>query len=502
MGTDRPEPASTEEARVIESARSGRWWHALRSVILVVAVGLVGSWAALLIAGSVTAALGPFEVKLDARFGPGQTTVSLPPLGTLTADTHTAPLRLGATLVEVRIQELADDLRDRGTQAVIDEVQAALPGRMRALAVRGAVVSALGALIVAVAVFRARWRLVTATVAASILIVGGTEATAFATYSPAAFRQPTFSGSLALAPQLIGPLGAATGRIDRFREELARVIGGAARVYASISASPAAAPDEVRVLHISDIHLSPLGMTFARQLASAFDVDFVLDTGDITSFGTPAEALILGEIPSFNRPYLFVRGNHDSIAIQNDLGRVGNAVVLDGQAVTERGILVYGLGDPVFTPNKLAGLDDAQIATQVAAVGPRIAGDIQALPRPPDIVAVHDDRMAAAVAGGVPLVVSGHFHQPSDTVVDGTLYLRIGSTGGAGANVFTTEAGVPLSAEILHFSPAASEKPPALVGWDLVTQSPATGNLTIERHAAEATAEESSPGLSPSVSPS
>jgi predicted phosphodiesterase len=502
MGTHGPEHSLGEQSKSTRRAGARRRLRGIGTVVLAIAVGIAGAWASLLIAGSIQSALGPFEVRFDARIGPGRTVVSLPPLGALTADTHTAPLRLGATLEEVRIQELADEVRNLGTQGVIDEVQEDLAGRMRTLALRGALVCVLGTLILALVVFRARWRPVAVAAATALVIVGGSEAAAFATYDPEAFRQPTFSGSLALAPQLIGPVGTATGRIDRFREELARVVSGAARVYASISASPVGGPAEVRVLHISDIHLSPLGMAFARQLAFAFDVDFVLDTGDITSFGTPAEALILGEVPSFERPYLFVRGNHDSITIQDELDRVSNAVVLDGRAVSERGIAVYGLGDPVFTPNKLAGLDDAQIGAQVAAVGPRIAADIRTLPRPPDVVAVHDDRMAAAVAGAVPLVVSGHFHQPSDTVVDGTLYLRIGSTGGAGANVFTTEAGVPLSAEILHFRPAHGGELPALVGWDLVTEAPVTGNLTIERHTVEATAQEPAPGPSPSASPS
>ena len=261
------------------------------------------------------------------------------------------------------------------------------------------------------------------------------------------------------------------------------------------------------MLHISDIHLSPLGMDFARQLAAAFGVDFVVDTGDITSFGTPAEALILAEVPGFRVPYLFVRGNHDATSIEDEFRQVPNAIVLDGQTVVEHGLRVYGLGDPVFTPNKLAGLDDAQIAAEVRAVGPRIASDVAAQPRPPDIVAVHDDRMAEDVAGDVPLVISGHFHQASSRYLDGTLFLRIGSTGGAGANVFVTGSGVPLSAEILHFRPATDGEPPSLVAWDLVTQSPVSGDITIQRHTVEAqsTSPEPTsptPGSSASSSPS
>jgi hypothetical protein len=95
------------------------------------------------------------------------------------------------------------------------------------------------------------------------------------------------------------------------------------------------------------------------------------------------------------------------------------------------------------------------------------------------VVAVHDDRMAESVAGRVPLVISGHFHKPSARVVDGTLFLRVGTTGGSGFTVFTRTGGTPLSAEILYFKPAA---PASLVAYDEVTQSPETGDLTVKRH--------------------
>jgi len=316
----------------------------------------------------------------------------------------------------------------------------------------------------------------------ALVATAGGELFAWATFRPEAFTQPTYSGAISLAPKLIGPIQTATNRLDQAREQLARVVDGAVRVYASLEASPVGAANEISVLHISDIHLSPLGYTFAQQLARSFDVDFVIDTGDISSFGTPAENLILSEVPGFGLPYVYVRGNHDAFSLQQAMSHVPHATVLDGNAANVDGLTVYGLGDPVFTPNKLSGLTDQAVADQARAVGPRILGDVQAMPRPPDIIAVHDDRMAEAVAGYTPLVISGHFHVPSQRLMDGTLYLRIGSTGGAGANVFTTQAGVPLSAEILHFDPGANGAPPRLIAYDLISQSPTSGSLTIQRH--------------------
>src|SRR5207253_7984718 len=124
----------------------------------------------------------------------------------------------------------------------------------------------------------------------------------------------------------------ALDKIDDFRAELSRVLSGAVRVYSSIQSLPQTGNDEIRVLHISDIHLSPLGLSFAKQVADAFDVDFVLDTGDLTSFGTNVEnQLILADEASFRQPYVFVRGNHDTLALQDDHETIPGVVVLDAQ---------------------------------------------------------------------------------------------------------------------------------------------------------------------------
>ena len=111
-------------------------------------------------------------------------------------------------------------------------------------------------------------------------------------------------------------------------------------------------------------------MDFAQQVAESFDVDFVIDTGDITSFGTPIENLIATKIPGFERPYLFVRGSHDSIALQAEVAQVPNAIVLDGQAETIDGLTVYGLGHPAFTPARGAPVDAEDVRGARAPVGP------------------------------------------------------------------------------------------------------------------------------------
>jgi len=453
--------------------------HRVVRVLVPAAIGLAGAWLGMLAWGRDVVPVGPFGVALDAGFGRGVTDIDLPPFGRVTADTHVSPLRVRATWEGVHVRRLTQLLQEGGLEGLVERVEQDLLSAVAPFAIRVLVVGLAGAGIVSAAVFRRNRRAIEIAVAAALVSLAGSGAVAAATYQPAAFLSPTFSGPLTLAPQLIGPVRAATARFDYFREELRRVVDGIVRVYTSVGASPLPANNEIRILHISDVHLSPLGFEFAQELARGFDVDAVIDTGDATSFGTPAENLITRFIPDFGVPYVFVRGNHDSRSLQAEVSRVPNAVVLDGNVAEVAGLVVYGLGHPVFLKHRGLPTDVEAFSEEAHAAGEVALGDVEELPHPPDMVAVHDDRMAEALAGRVPLVVSGHFHEERAQVRDGTLYLQVGTTGGAGLETFTREGGIPLSAEILYFRAGTD---PALVAYDTIRQFPESGDLTIERN--------------------
>ena len=452
--------------------------------VLPAVVGIAGAAGGLQAFARTTVPMGPFDVQLDAVAGHGRTDIALPPLGLVSADTHTAPVHLSATLTDVDVKELQTLIGDEGLDGVAQNLEDQAVHRIWPFLLRAFGVALAGALVAALVAYRGRRREVRIAMLAALVAVGGSGALAIATFDPSAFLQPTYSGTLALAPQVFGPLGSTVERVDYFRDQLRAIVGGASSAYSAISANPLGRGGEIRILHISDIHLSPLGFDFAQELAKGFDVDLVLDTGDITSFGTPAENVVASFIPAFQRPYVFVRGSHDSISLQQAIARVPNAEVVDGTAVTVKGITIYGLGDPYFVEQRGAPQTDAAIEELVRSVGPRLVADVTAMATPPDIVAVHDDRMAEDAAGLVPLVASGHFHENSATVPDGTLFLRVGTTGGAGPTGGFQADGqqIPLSAEVLYFRPASAGAPPTLLGWDVIQQNTGSGDLTVERH--------------------
>jgi predicted phosphodiesterase len=457
----------------------------LVGVVLPALVGITGAWLGLQAFARTTVPMGPFRVELDAVPGHGRTDISLPPLGEVSADTHLAPLHLSATLTDVDVKQLQSLIADEGLDGVAQNLEDQAIDRIWPFLLRALGVALAGALVASLVVYRRRRREVRIAMLAALLVVGGSGSLAVATYDATAFLQPSYSGTLALAPQLFGPLDTTVQRVDYFRDQLRAIVGGASSAYAAISANPLGRGDEIRVLHISDLHLSPLGFDFAQELAKGFDVDLVLDTGDITSFGTPAENVVATFIPAFQRPYVFVRGSHDSVSLQRAIARVPNAHVVDGDAVTLDGLTIYGLGDPYFVEQRGAPQTDAAIEALVRGVGPRIVDDVTSMPAPPDIVAVHDERMAEDAAGLVPLVASGHFHVNEAAVTDGTLFLQVGTTGGAGpAGGFVADGQpqVPLSAEVLYFRPASGGEPARLLAWDVIEQDAGSGDLTVKRH--------------------
>ncbi|HYH27999.1 MAG TPA: metallophosphoesterase family protein, partial [Actinomycetota bacterium] len=294
--------------------------------------GLLGAWIALLAFGAAGYRVGPLRVELDARPGSGITELALPPLGRVRADTHLAPLTLSARVDEVAPERAEGFIRSGDTRSTTRLLEKELRVAVRTHAWRTGAIALAGALVAAVVLYGKRRRAIASALAATFVATLLFGSAVGLGYRADAFAEPTFTGSLRLAPGLLGPIRDAPERIDAFRSEVERIVRGASRAYGVVAAEQ---PTQSRVvlLHVSDLHASGVGMDVAQELAAAFEVDAVLDTGDITSFNTVPERSILDRIPGFEAPYLFVRGNHDSPGTAALIEAQPNGTVLDGEVV-------------------------------------------------------------------------------------------------------------------------------------------------------------------------
>jgi predicted phosphodiesterase len=71
-------------------------------------------------------------------------------------------------------------------------------------------------------------------------------------------------------------------------------------------------------LHVSDLHLNPAGVDLLRNLVTSFRVDAVLDSGDVTDYGSKSEGQFVQLLDGVPVPYIVIRGNWNSLQLVNN----------------------------------------------------------------------------------------------------------------------------------------------------------------------------------------
>jgi len=428
--------------------------------LAVVAVGVLGAVLGLLVAGSVTIAAGPFEASMSLRPAlSGGTVVQVPPLGELQLDTHGSPVRLRVAVTQLR-GDAARSIAANPSQlqGLGAEVNRDLRSGLRELLLRTALVTAVGAATLGFLVFR-RWRTTLAATGAGLAALLAMAAATALTLNQRALAEPRYTGLLASAPTAVGDVRDIVARFDAYSLQLGRLVTNVSKLYSVTSQLPVFAADDgtIRVLHVSDLHLSPTSYDLIASVVEQFDVDLIVDTGDSTDLGSVPEARYVDAISRLGVPYAWVRGNHDSRLVQLAVRDQPNAIVLDGPEVVEvAGLRLMGRGDPRFTPDKSSGDDDAPDEVYERAGRQLLAGYRLATDKP-DIVMVHDPKVARQLLGEAPLVLAGHTHERSTERERGTLLVIQGSTGGAGLRALEGDEPSPVELSVLYFDPVTKQ---------------------------------------------
>ncbi len=477
-------------------------WHRLGMFLAIVVVGMLGAGLGLLLAGSTRADAGPFVLDLSLRPSThAETVIEVPPLGEIALDTHAGPLQLDVRVAELneadarRIVKNPTQLASLGEQ-VNHDVRAAL---LRLL-VKAVLVAILGAAALGFLVFRTPRRTVLTGVAAVAALLG-TSGLAAATYNRDAIDEPTYTGLLASAPAAVGSVRDIVGNVDRYSQALGKLVGNVTQLYDAASGlrSYQPADNTIRVLSVSDLHLSPTAFDVIRSTSKQFRVDLIVDTGDSTDYGSSTENAYVNEIGSLGLPYVWVRGNHDSTTTQAAVKALPNTTVLDGPEVrTVKGLRFVGIGDPRFTPDKTTGGDDAPRSLQEAA-GKKLCAPLIDGEEKVDIVMVHEPAAAEQCFGAAPLVLAGHTHKRSSERKDGTLLLVQGSTGGAGARSLEGDNPTPLEMSVLYLDPSSKR---VLARDDITLGGLGLSSATIDRTVEPALTKPGGASPSPSASTS
>jgi predicted phosphodiesterase len=388
-------------------------------------------------------------------------------------DTHDAPLEIEARVTKI-------DLDRAGAIAGLDDPVKRLEHDARVdvaplvvkLAVESLVVAALAGAVAGALLPRRRWRHLLLGAAGGVLTVAALQAWTWQQFDPAAFQAPRFEGALERAPAALEAVKREVGSLSGVRDRLAHLSGQLDELLRTAADPLGPALDgDTRILHVSDIHLNPLGVELARSLAQRFDVAAVVDTGDLTSFGLAGEDRIGDLVDQIPVPYYFVPGNHDSPANRRGLDAHPNITLLDGQVIEVGGVRILGVADPDTTVAGGVTYDQAKAARRAQAG--EVAAEVDRLR--PDVLAVGGLDQAADVAGQVPLVISGDVHERTERVEGDTRFLTVGSTGATGLGSFTADAGHRYEAELLRFRGGR------LAALDYISMDGVSGAFTIDR---------------------
>jgi DNA repair exonuclease SbcCD nuclease subunit len=243
----------------------------------------------------------------------------------------------------------------------------------------------------------------------------------------------------------VGDAGEIVDNFTQYGDQLGRLVENVSELSVAAQNLPrlTGGTDQVRALHVSDIHLNPSVWPIIRSIIEEYDIDLVIDTGDIADQGTTVENRLFTPIETLGVPYVFIRGNHDSSATEQAIAGFDNVVVLDDEIAEVAGLTIAGIGDPRFTPDKSTERSDEE----VVASGEELAATISI-----DPTLVHDPGAAPPLTDLAPLVLAGHLHTRDDIdLSELTQLLVLGSTGGAGLRALEAEDPTPLTLNVLYF---------------------------------------------------
>ena len=175
-----------------------------RSIVAVAAFGAVAAVATLGMTSHTTGDVGPGRVEVSARWrSSGRTALLVPPLGTVSARTHRAPLGLRAQVNQLDVERLESLVTgDRPDAVLRREAADDLTPLIRQLALRSlAAALVVGALAGALVPGR-HWTTVAAGAAGGTIVVAVLLVATWRGYEPEAFEEARFDGALERAPQI------------------------------------------------------------------------------------------------------------------------------------------------------------------------------------------------------------------------------------------------------------------------------------------------------------
>lgn len=416
-----------------------------------------------------------FEIRLDF-LEKGVTEISIPPLGSIGAKTHKAPIRIQINLKNIDLNLLAKFLEgNTEEQEIIASVAAKIKKIVVYFSLRVLLLAFIGGMIGTLLLRFTTPKTILKGGILGLLMMGALLAGIYTTFQREAFGSPHFTGALKAAPWMVGLAEEAFSRRHDFNEQMRIVADNLVNMFERLETfEPLGSTNgEVRILHVSDIHNNSSSFDLIELVIKEFEVDFIIDTGDLTDFGTSLEGIFNSRLAALPVPYIFIPGNHDSPATIESVKKYKNVIVLDEEVVELNGIKVYGLADAASLGYELITPADEKFPGSLDNVIDFLVDENI------NIIAVHRPSVARKLAGLAPVILNGHDHRQQIQRYKDSVIIDAGTTGAAGIRGLQVLNEIPKTLVLLHYNHIEDEL--KLTAADIIALSEATRRLSLER---------------------
>lgn len=420
-------------------------------------IGFLGAVIAIALFNQARASLSSLDFQMSLQlFNKAETEIVVLPLGTVSAKTHLSPVKISLLLNNINLKSAEELLvQEIEQQKIIDNLLMELSQFLKGYVVKIIGLGIVGAMI---AVFLHNPGNLKAWMVgglAGLFFSSTLVGSVYLTYDYSQFYQPQYYGALENAPWVLNTLQEGLTKFGQLGAKIQTVVQNVDTLYRRLDNSDLVGVDDnaLRILHVSDIHNNPLAFQLIEKIVHNFEVDIIVDTGDMTDFGTPFEALLADRIESLEVPYLFVAGNHDSPQVIDTLKRLKNVINVSGEIINVQGFNFVGINDPASASNDLILADQTTMAEYARQLKKLIdsAGVV------PDLLLVHNPWLAKQFTGQIPLILYGHNHQYEIEINQNTVLVDAGTTGAAGVRGFMTAQEIPYSLVLLNFQKQTAE---------------------------------------------
>ena len=459
-----------------------RLWSRYKYWVSLTLIALTGALVALYLFSAISFSVNSLEFKLElVPFNHGETAIVIPPVGEVRASTHRAPFMIRLTLVNLKPDFLADTLSGLAEADHAWQVKKQLSEKITGWVLRWAVIAGLGGAV--------GWFLCNRRASGRSLLAGGGIAffaglllfglTVVYPYNLDAFQNPRYRGAIGAAPWVVDLVADTLGSFKTAGEQLEVLSVNVRNLCDQLERNfPTTQDLPLTVLAVSDIHNNPAALSFMEKIIQTFQIDLIIDTGDITDLGTGLESEVIKKIAELPAPYLFVPGNHDNPHVIETMRQSG-ALVMEDQILDISGLRILGLADPASRAQVPTVAPEEELKAAGRSGFEKLYDELG----PPDLLAAHNFLMIHDFLGKVPVILTGHTHQPGVTFEQGTWLINPGSAGASGIRGLQTPGEAQMySLAILYFGEADRDSQKlTVVAVDLITVPQLQDSFTVQR---------------------